>query len=48
MEGLRKLAVNAKYIYSGCFRVSRGRERICCNPQHIDNDKNLDCCENKD
>jgi hypothetical protein len=29
--GIKKLAVGAKYLCSGCFRVSSDPERICCD-----------------
>lgn len=38
IEELKKLAINAKYICPGCFRVSSDPKRICCNAQLIDSD----------
>lgn len=36
---LKKLAENAKYICSGCFRVSNDPHRICCKPEPLSEKK---------
>lgn len=43
IEEIKKLAVNAKYICPGCFRVSNDPKRICCHPQPIYKEHNKGC-----